>query len=158
VVFFETRVLWATEDEVETGDWVVPIGKARLARPGQDVTVVSWSSIVPVALAAAEQLGNEGVSVEVIDLRTLWPWDSEAVLESVSRTGRLVVAHQAVKAGGFGAEICAVVAESLGATLKSPVTRVGAPRIPVPYSPPLEDAYRVTKEKVMDGIRRVMIH
>jgi pyruvate dehydrogenase E1 component beta subunit len=156
VVFFETRALWSTEEEVPPGDWVVPIGKAHLARSGRDVTLVSWSSIVPVALEAAEQLGKDGISVEVIDLRTLWPWDTEAVLESVGRTGRLVVAHQAVKVGGFGAEIAAVVSESLGRTLRSPVVRVGAPRIPVPYSPPLEGAYRVTKEKLIGGIRQAM--
>ncbi len=117
--------------------------------------MVTWSTTLPAALAAAARAGEEGLSVEVVDLRTLWPWDTETVLGSVRHTGRLVVAHEAVKVGGFGAEICAFVAERLGGDLKSPVGRVGAPRTPVPYSPPLEDAYRVTEEKVIQEIRRV---
>ncbi len=155
VVFFEPRSLWATTEDVPDDDCTVPIGEARLARRGTDVTLVTWSTTLPAALAAAERAGEEGLSVEVVDLRTLWPWDTETVLGSVRHTGRLVVAHEAVKVGGFGAEICAFVAERLGGDLKSPVGRVGAPRTPVPYSPPLEDAYRVTEEKVIQEIRRV---
>jgi pyruvate dehydrogenase E1 component beta subunit len=156
VLFFEARGLWSSAEEVEPGDWTVPIGKARVARPGDQVTVVAWSSAVTVALEAAEQLAEEGVSVEVIDLRSLWPWDTEAVLASVTRTGRLVVAHEAVQVGGFGAEICAVVAERLGGSLKGPLGRVGAPRVPVAYSPPLESVYRISKDKVAAEVRRVM--
>lgn len=158
VVFFEPRSLWGTSEDVPADDSTVSIGEARQARRGTDMTLVTWSTTLPAALAAAERAGDEGISVEVLDLRTLWPWDTEAVLESVRRTGRLVVAHEAVKVGGLGAEICAVVAETLGGDLKSPVARVGAPRSPVPYSPPLEDAYRVTKEKLIQEIRRVMTH
>ena len=95
------------------------------------------------AHAAAETLTEEGVSVEVIDLRTLWPWDREAVLASVRRTGRLVVAHEAVSVGGFGAEVAAVVSEALFGSLKAPVKRLGAPRVPIPYAKPLEDMLRV---------------
>ena len=156
VLFFEARGLWSTTENVEAGDWTVPIGKARTARSGKDVTVVAWSSTVPAALEAAERAAAQSISVEVVDLRTLWPWDSAAVLESVRRTGRLIVAHEAVRVGGFGAEICAVVAEELGGSLKSPVARVGAPRIPVPYSPPLENAYRVTSDRILDEVRRVL--
>jgi pyruvate dehydrogenase E1 component beta subunit len=156
VVFFEPRSLWSTADEVDGGDWIVPIGKARVARRGSDLTLVTWSTTVPAAIAAAEQADSEGHSVEVIDLRTLWPWDAETVLESVRRTGRLLVVHEAVRVGGFGAEICAVVAETLGGALKAPVARLGAPRIPVPYSPPLESVYRTTKEKILTEIRRVV--
>jgi pyruvate dehydrogenase E1 component beta subunit len=155
VVFFEPRSLWATSEEVPAVDATVPIGQARLARRGADMTLVTWSTTLPASLAAANRAGSEGISVEVVDLRTLWPWDTEAVLDSVRRTGRLLVAHEAVRVGGLGAEICAVVAERLGGTLKSPVARVGAPRIPVPYSPPLENAYRVTEEKLIQEIRRV---
>ena len=158
VVFFEPKSLWATIEDLSGDDELVPIGKASLARQGADVTLVTWSTTLPAALAAAEQAGNEGISVEVVDLRTLWPWDTEAVLDSVRRTGRLLVAHEAVKVGGFGAEICAVVAEMLGGQLKSPVARVGAPRIPVPYSPPLEAVYKVTEEILIREIRRVMTH
>ena len=156
VVFFEPRSLWSTSEDVPAGDWTVPIGKARRAHRGNDVTLVTWSMVVPAAVAAAQEAGDEGISLEVLDLRTLWPWDTEAVLESVRRTGRLLVAHESVKVCGFGAEICALVAERLGGELKSPVSRVGAPRTPVPYSPVLEDAYRVTKAKLIQEIRRMM--
>lgn len=158
VVFFEPRSLWATTEVVPDDDSMVPIGEARLARRGTDITLVTWSTTLPAALAAAERAGDEGISVEVVDLRTLWPWDTEAVLRSVRRTGRFLVAHEAVKVGGLGAEICAVIAERLGGELKSPVARLGAPRTPVPYSPPLEDAYRVTEQKLIQEIRRVMTY
>lgn len=158
VVFFEPRSLWATTEVVPDDDSMVPIGEARLARRGTDITLVTWSTTLPAALAAAKRAGDEGISVEVVDLRTLWPWDTEAVLRSVRRTGRFLVAHEAVKVGGLGAEICAVIAERLGGELKSPVARVGAPRTPVPYSPPLEDAYRVTEQKLIQEIRRVMTY
>ena len=156
VVFFEPRSLWGTSEEVPADDSTVPIGEARLARRGTDATLVTWSATLPVALSAAQWASGEGISVEVVDLRTLWPWDTNTVLTSVRRTGRLLVAHEAVRVGGLGAEICAVVAETLGGDLKSPVARVGAPRIPVPYSPPLENAYRVTEEKLIREIRRMM--
>jgi pyruvate/2-oxoglutarate/acetoin dehydrogenase E1 component len=158
VVFFEPRSLWSKVEDVPAGDETVPIGKARVARSGSDVTLVTWSTTLPAAMAAAERAGEDGVSVEIIDLRTLWPWDTETVFESVRRTGRLVVAHEAVKVGGFGAEVCAAVAENLGGALKSGIVRVGAPRIPVPYSPPLEGTYRVTQDKVVDALRQVTAH
>lgn len=150
VVHFEHKRLWPTRGEVELGSDPLPIGSAACRREGTDVTIVSWSSMVAPALAAAETLSSEdGVSAEVIDLRSLWPWDERAVLESAARTGRLVVAHEAVRVAGFGAEIAATVAEELGV----PMRRVGAPRVPVPYSPPLEDAVRVGSEQVLAAAR-----
>ena len=156
VVLFEPRAIWGTKDEVPDGDLVTPIGSARVARPGADVTLISWSMTVPIALAAADDAAREGISVEVVDLRSLWPWDREAVLTSVARTQRAVVAHEAVRVGGFGAEIAATLGEELAGTLLSPVRRVGAPRIPVPYAPPMEDAYRVTADKILAALREVM--
>lgn len=157
VIFMEPRSLWGTEEDLAPDDdGIIPIGKARTVRAGDDVTLVSWSMAMPAALAAANELEAEGTSVELIDLRSLWPWDEQAVMSSVERTRRLVVAHEAVRVGGFGAEVCAVVAEQCGHRLRAPAARVAAPRTPVPYSPPLEDAYRVTKEKIADQVRRIL--
>lgn len=153
VVFMEHKNLWGLESAVEDvpdddASLLAELGKARTARAGDDVTIVAWSGTVHVALEAAEELAGTGVSAEVIDLRTLWPWDREAVLASVARTGRLVVAHEAVATGGFGAEVAATVSENLHARLKGPVRRVGAPRIPISYAPPLEAKARVTAGRI----------
>src|SRR6185369_4100445 len=142
VVYMEHKDLWGLEGELSPEP--VALGRARIARAGTDVTVVTWSKTVHVALAAAATAEKDGVSAEVIDLRSLWPWDRECVFASVARTGRLLVAHEAVQAGGFGAEIAATVAEALDDALKAPVRRLGAPRIPIAYAPPLEDRARVT--------------
>ncbi|MBL8698454.1 MAG: alpha-ketoacid dehydrogenase subunit beta [Alphaproteobacteria bacterium] len=156
VVLFEPRAIWAATGEVPDGDHATPIGAARIARAGSDVTLVSWSMTVPIALEAAEAAAREGVSVEVIDLRSLWPWDRTTVLDSVARTRRVVVAHEAVRVAGFGAEIAATIAEELADVLAAPVHRVGAPRIPVPYAPQLEDVYRVTSDRILAGLRQVV--
>jgi pyruvate dehydrogenase E1 component beta subunit len=123
----------------------VPLGKARVARAGNDVTLVTWSRALEPALAAAEA---SRISVEVIDLRTIWPWDRDTVLASASKTGRLLVAHEAVQVAGFGAEIAATVAEELGIRVK----RIGGPRIPVGYSKPLEDEARMTSERITQAL------
>jgi acetoin:2,6-dichlorophenolindophenol oxidoreductase subunit beta len=115
------------------------LGKAKVVREGKDVTLVTWSKTVHAALEA-----KTGKSVEVIDLRTLWPWDKETVFASVRKTGKLLVVHEAVQAAGFGAEIAATVAEELNV----PVKRLGAPRIPVGYSKPLEDEARITPQRI----------
>src|SRR5690606_8807669 len=103
VVYMEHKVLWTLEGEVPDGDVLVPIGEARIAREGGDLTLVTWSATVHVAMTAAAELARAGIEVEVIDLRTLWPWDKPTVLASVERTGRLLVAHEAVSVAGFGA-------------------------------------------------------
>src|SRR5262249_7828967 len=132
VIYMEHKELWGLEGDVDPGE-KAPLGKARIVQPGSDVTLVTWSRTLQTALEAIKQA--KGVSVELIDLRTIWPWDREAVLASAAKTKRLVVAHEAVRAAGFGAEIAATVAEELGI----PVRRVGGARIPVGYSKPLED-------------------
>jgi pyruvate/2-oxoglutarate/acetoin dehydrogenase E1 component len=153
VVYFEHKQLWPVRGEVELGSEPVPIGEAARVRPGTDLTVVAWSRMVPVALEAVEALAaGDGASVDLLDLRSLWPWDEEAVLESTARTGRLLIVHEAVRVAGFGAEIAATVAERIGI----PVRRVGAPRVPVPYSPPLEDVVRVNVADVVNAARSML--
>jgi pyruvate/2-oxoglutarate/acetoin dehydrogenase E1 component len=121
-------------------------------RKGDDVTLVAWSGVlrtVDEALALLE----DGPSVEVIDLRTIYPWDREMVLNSVRRTGRLLIVHEAVATGGFGAEIAATVAEALFGKLKAPVRRLGAPRVPIPYSPPLEEVCKIAVAQIAEAVR-----
>ena len=133
------------------------VGSARIARAGNDVTVVAWSAMVHEALAAADLAAEAGLDMEVIDLRTLWPWDRETVFRSVARTGRLIVAQEAVQVGGFGAEIAASVAEALAGDLKAPVRRLGSPRAPISYSGPLEDRLRVTAAQIAETAREVLV-
>src|SRR5690606_31133128 len=133
VVYMEHKNLWALEGEVPEGEHLVPLGQAEIARPGDALTLVTWSAMRHACMKAAGVLAAEGIEAEVIDLRTLWPWDRETVFASVRRTGRLLVVQEAVSVAGFGAEIAASVAEALHHDLKAPVRRLGAPRIPVAY-------------------------
>jgi acetoin:2,6-dichlorophenolindophenol oxidoreductase subunit beta len=154
VVFVENKTLYFRQEELERED--VPIGRARVVRPGRDVTVVALSRLVHEAVAAAEELAREGIDVEVIDPRTLVPLDLETIVESVSRTHRLVVAHEAVVYGGFGAEIAAQAQAAAFDDLDAPVARVGAPFEPVPFSPPLEDAYLPDRDDLCSTIRALV--
>ena len=150
VVYMEHKELWGTQAEVDT-DEVIALGKARTARAGNDLTLVTWSHGVQPSLDAAQVLSDSGVSVEVIDLRTLWPWDRDAVLASCARTKRLLVVHEAVQVAGFGAEVAATVAEALNI----PVKRLGAPRIPVGYAQPLENESRLSVDKIVAAAKGV---
>ena len=152
----QVSVVWVALQSTPDGDELVPIGKARLARPGKDLTLVTWSATVHVAMEAAQTLAQAGVEVEVIDLRTLWPWDKAAVMQSVERTGRLLVAHEAVQVGGFGAEIVSTVCETLYDRLLAAPVRVAAPRIHIGYAPTLEDQVRVTPQRLIDAATRLM--
>ncbi len=157
VVFMEHKSLWPMEDEVpDDPDHLVPFGQARIARPGTDVTIVTWSAQLHVCLDAARTLDTAGVSAEVIDLRTLWPWDKAAVFASVERTGRLLVAHEAVAVGGFGAEVVATVAERRGSALRVPPRRLGAPRALIGYAPTVEDAMRVPAARVVRTVQEMV--
>jgi pyruvate/2-oxoglutarate/acetoin dehydrogenase E1 component len=158
VVYMEHKVLWPLEDEVPDGEVLVPIGEARIAREGGDLTLVTWSATVQAAMTAAAELSRAGTEVEVIDLRTLWPWDKATVLASVERTGRLLLAHEAVSVAGFGAEIVATVCEALHGRLIAPPARVAAPRIHIGYAPSLEDQVRVTPQRLVDAATRLMQH
>lgn len=156
VVYFEHKNIWGLEGEVPDGDVVLPFGKARMEREGSDITIVSWSSQLHTASRAAATLEGQGISAEVIDLRTLWPWDRDAVFASVEKTGRLLITHESVSVGGFGAEIAASVSEHLFKALKAPVRRRGAPRIPISYAPPLEDVVRVSEERIIETVKEMM--
>ena len=150
VIYMEHKDSWEVEGEVPDDEETIPIGVARTDRAGDDVTIVTWSGALQVARQAADAAEAKGISVEVIDLRSLWPWDQAAVFASVDKTSRLVIVHEAVKVCGFGAEISATVSETLGHRLKAPVRRLGAPRIPIPYAPPLEDLCRIRVADVMN--------
>ncbi len=144
VILLEHKELWGVTGEVEEGEPDARLGQARICRSGSDVTIVAWSATVAVCLEAAEALARDRIGAEVIDLRCIWPWDQETILASTAKTKRLLVVHEAVLAAGFGAEIAASVAEATGARVK----RLGSPRIPVPFSPALEAAFRRTPEEV----------
>ena len=157
VVYFEHKNIWGMEGEVPDGDVVLPFGKARIEREGSDITIVSWSSQLHTASKAASGLESQGISAEVIDLRTLWPWDRDAVFASVKKTGRLLITHESVSVGGFGAEIAATVSEHLFKALKAPVRRRAAPRIPISYAPPLEDVVRVSEAQIIATVTEMMV-
>ncbi len=156
VVYMEHKDLWAFEDEVPEAAEATPLGKAALRRQGDAATIVSWSKQVHVCLEAAQVLATKGIEVEVIDLRSLWPWDREAVFDSVARTRRLLVAQESVTVAGFGAEVAASVAEELWDRLKAPVRRLGSPRAPIAYAPPLEDRLRVTSGDVAAAVEHLV--
>jgi acetoin:2,6-dichlorophenolindophenol oxidoreductase subunit beta len=151
-IFIENLATYYTPGTPPIPGTRIPLGRAAVRREGTDVTVVTYSRVVGEALAAAEALEELGVSVEVIDLRTISPWDREAVLTSVQKTGRLVVAHEAPRNFGVGAEIASVVAEELFGLLKAPVRRLGAPFCPVPFSKQLEMAFMVGREQIKAAI------
>ncbi len=156
VVLVEAKTLYFRREELLGDPLPVPLGKAAVARPGSDVTVVALSRLVPESLAAADELALDGIDVEVIDPRTLVPLDLETIVASVARTHRLVVAHEAVQHGGFGAELAARVQEAAFDELDHPVVRVGAPFAPVPFSPPLEDDYVPGRADVVTAVRKVV--
>jgi pyruvate/2-oxoglutarate/acetoin dehydrogenase E1 component len=156
VLFFEAMSLSHSQRaEVPEGDYRVPIGPARLARPGDDVTVVAIGSMVPIAMQAATILAHDGIEAEVIDLRALRPWDPETVITSVRKTGSLIVVHEAWVAGGFGAEVVAAVAERAAKELVAPVVRIGAAPVPIP-SGPLRRYALPDADDVVRAVWRVM--
>jgi 2-oxoisovalerate dehydrogenase E1 component len=156
VIFLEHKVLYATKGAVPEEAYAIPLGKADVKRRGGDVTVVATQAMVARALAAAEELAKDGVSVEVIDPRTLWPLDEEAILESVAKTSRLVIVHEAVKRGGFGAEIAALVSEKALDVLDAPIARVAARPVPMPYNDSLERATIPSQVDIVAAVRGLM--
>jgi pyruvate dehydrogenase E1 component beta subunit len=151
VMYLEHKELWAERGEVDE-TLAVPLGKAATLRQGNDLTLVTWSRGVGASLAALQHEALRGVGVDLIDLRTLWPWDQAAVHASAARTGRLLVVHEAVQVAGFGAEVAAHAAEATGCR----VARLGAPRIPVGYAPALEAESRLSPEKIALAARRLL--
>jgi pyruvate/2-oxoglutarate/acetoin dehydrogenase E1 component len=157
VIFIESKTLYFRKGDVPERGRPAPIGEAVTLRRGGDVTIVALSAMVDEAIAAAETLASDdGIEAEVIDPRTLVPLDLEAIVASVERTGRLVVAHEAVQHGGFGAEIVAQVQAAAFDSLDAPVERVGAPFAPIPLSPPLEDAYLPNAGAIVAAVRRTL--
>jgi 2-oxoisovalerate dehydrogenase E1 component beta subunit len=155
VLYFEHKHLYRRiKGEVPDERYTVPIGKARTHREGEDVTVVTWGAMVYTADEAAKQLGD--TSVEIIDLRTILPWDKQAVLESVRKTSKVLVLHEDTRTGGFGAEIAATIAEEAFEDLDAPLKRITAPDSPVPFSPPLEKAYIPQVEDVVKGLQELV--
>ena len=158
VMFFADIGLLHTPGDVPDGDHIVPIGKAALRREGSDVTLISYGKTVGKCLEAAETLSTEGVSAEVIDLRSLKPLDEAGVLASVLKTGRAVVVHEAAGACGVGAEVAAIIAEKAFAKLKAPVVRLTGPDAPPAASYPLEQAYVPQAARIVEAVRRQLIN
>jgi 2-oxoisovalerate dehydrogenase E1 component beta subunit len=158
VLYFEHKHLYRRiKDEVPDERYSVPFGEARVHRAGDDVTVVTWGAMVYTAEEAAQKLSDEDdLSVEILDLRTLIPWDKEAVLRSVEKTSKVLVLHEDTRTGGFGAEIAATIAEEAFEHLDAPVKRLAAPDTPVPFSPPLEKAFIPQVEDVAAGLKELL--
>ena len=156
VIILESLVLYETSGEVPEEDEGLVIGKADLKRRGDDVTVVTWGAMVPQVMEAADILAKNDIECEVIDLLSLFPWDEELVLESLWRTNRLVVAHQAPTRGGFGAEVAATVMERGFKELDAPVLRVGARNTPVPFAPVLENYVLPNAGRVVDAVKSLV--
>ncbi len=157
VIFFEHKKTYrSVKGEVPEGDHAVPIGKATIARRGSDVSILAYGQMLHDSLAAAEQMAAEGVSVEVVDLRTLVPLDKETILESVSRTGKVLIVYEANLTGGFGGELAAVVADEAFESLDGPILRVAAPDIPaMPYDDAMEAFCLPNTEKIVEALRRL---
>jgi pyruvate dehydrogenase E1 component beta subunit len=156
VVFLEHKILYALEGEVPDGEYTIPFGQADVKREGKDVTVVATANMVHTALSAAQKLDADGISVEVVDPRTLYPLDEAGIIESVKKTHRLVIVHEEVKFAGSGAEISALVAEEAFDYLDAPILRVGAPFCPVPFSQPLEQAYIPSEAQIIEAVKKVV--
>jgi 2-oxoisovalerate dehydrogenase E1 component beta subunit len=154
VIYLEHKFLYRRlKEDLPEGEIVVPIGKARLARPGRDLTIVSYAAMLQVALEAAEKAAGDGIDVEVLDLRTLLPLDEEAILESARRTGKVIVLHEATRTGGPGGEVAALIAEQAFEWLEAPIVRLTPPDTPVPYAPALEEAFLPNAKALGDAIR-----
>ncbi|AUS08559.1 alpha-ketoacid dehydrogenase subunit beta [Laceyella sacchari] len=157
VLFFEhKRCYRLIKGEVPVEDYTVPIGKADVKREGTDVTVISYGLTLHFALQAAEQLAQEGISVHVLDLRTLVPLDKEAILEAVAKTGKVLIVHEDNKTGGFGGEVASIIAEEAFFELDAPIKRLCGPDVPaMPYSPPLEKEFMLNPDKIVAAIREL---
>ena len=156
VLYFEHKHLYRRiKDEVPEERYTIPFGEARIHREGEDISLITWGAMVYTATEAAEKLAEEGLSVEILDLRTLTPWDKGAVLDSVEKTSKALVLHEDTHTGGFGAEIAATIAEEAFESLDAPVRRIAAPDTPVPFSPPLEKAFIPQVDDVVAGLKEL---
>jgi 2-oxoisovalerate dehydrogenase E1 component beta subunit len=157
VIFLEHKWIYRRlREQVPTDpDFTIPIGTAEVKREGDDVSVIAYGAMVHKALEAAQELEDAGISTEVLDLRTVWPMDTEAILRSVEKTSRAVVLYESHRAFGIGAEVSAVIAEEGFQLLDAPIVRLAPPNVPVPFSPPLEDAYIPQVEEIVDAVQRL---
>ena len=156
VIFLEHKFLYRRlKEDVPEGDYTTPIGEARVALLGKDVSIITYGAMVHASLEAAEIVAREGTSVEILDLRTLLPMDRPRILETVKKTGRALIVHEATKTGGPGGEIAALIAEHAFLHLDAPIVRVAPPDTPVPYSPPLEEFFLPNASKIADAIRAI---
>jgi len=155
VVFFEDKMQYKLKGPVPSDDYVMPLGLADIKREGSDITIVATSSMVQVALGAARMLEEIGIDAEIVDPRTTWPLDEKTIVESVKKTSRAIVMDEGYGRYGVAAELAAVVAEGAFYDLDAPVTRLGALHVPIPFSPPLEDATVPTEQSVFDTARRL---
>jgi pyruvate/2-oxoglutarate/acetoin dehydrogenase E1 component len=157
VLYFEHKFLYRRiKDEVPDGDYIVPLGKAAIRREGSDVSIVTFGAMVHTALDAAKTLEGDGVSVEVLDLRSLAPLDRDAILASVAKTSRALLLYEARRTGGIGGELAAIIAEEAFEYLDAPIVRVASADSPVPYAPPLEHAFLPTTDKVVSAVKTLV--
>ena len=156
VIFIEHKGLYGLKENIPEEEYTLPLGKADIKREGNDVTVVATARMVYEAVTAADKLAADGISIEIVDPRTISPLDKETILNSVKKTGRVVIAQEAVKIGGFGSEIAAIIAEEALDYLDAPIKRVGAPFTPTPFSKPLEEFYLPNSEDIIRAIKDII--
>jgi len=156
IIFIEHKLLYNEEGPVPEEEYVIPIGKADIKREGKDVTIVATSRMVMRALRAAESLSEDGIEAEVVDPRTLVPLDEETILQSIKKTGRLLIIHEAYRRCGFGAEIAALASEKAFYDLDAPIKRIGAANTPVPFAPQLENFVIPDEREIIKGVRELL--
>ena len=156
VIFLEHKLLYKTKGVVPEEEYLIPLGKADVKRTGADLTIIGYSNLIPKSLQAAEKLAQEGIDVEVLDLRSLRPLDTEAITKSIQKTHRALVVYEAPQLGGFGAEVAAFIGEKCFDDLDSPVMRLGGLEMPPPYNPRLEKQLVPQVEDIVNGVRRLM--
>ncbi|MDD3839832.1 MAG: alpha-ketoacid dehydrogenase subunit beta [Clostridia bacterium] len=158
VCFFEQKLLYRKKGMVPEGEYIVPLGKADIKKEGKDISIITYGRMIPTCLKAAQDLEKEGISVEVVDIRTLLPMDKETVIQSVQKTGRVLIVHEAVQTGGFGGEIAAVIADSDAFFyLDAPIKRLCGLDVPIPYSPELEKNVVPTEPEIKAALKRLLI-
>jgi len=156
VIFFEHKFLYRRiKDEVPADDYLVPLGRAAVRRAGTDIAVITYGAMVWTALEAAQELEKEGLSLEIVDLRTLLPYDEQTVLASVRKCNKVILLHEDTRTGGMASELAALIAEQAFEDLDGPIVRVTAPDTPVPYAPPLEDYFLPNAQKVIAAARKL---
>jgi pyruvate dehydrogenase E1 component beta subunit len=156
VMFFEHKLLYMTKGDVPEEEYILPLGKADIKKSGEDVTLITYSQMTLKCLEAAEAVQKEGISVEVVDLRSLYPLDKQTILESACKTGRVIVVHEACKRGGVGGDIAAMIMEEAYDDLDGPVVRIAGKNTPIPYNLAIEKVCIPTVEEIVAGIRAMV--